>query len=80
MSKPGLTFGEIGSLLAGGYEKRCNPVEPGCPFFNGLAEFLGRNNDAYAKRFCSFGCSPLCHFEMIEKNRKLYNQKLRELQ
>lgn len=69
----GVTALELGSFLFNRYSRSCNLKEPGCPFANGCAEFIGRNNDGYARKFCKDGCSPDCTWIMIEENRKRYD-------
>lgn len=75
----GMTYGEIGEVLFKRYEVSCNPYEPGCPFANGTADFIGRNNDSYARKFCSAGCSIICTKLMIEENQTRYDKALEKL-
>ena len=75
----GMTYGEIGNALFMGYEVSCNPYHPGCPFANGTADFIGRNNNSYARKFCGPGCCPDCTRIMIEENQERYDRAVKKL-
>lgn len=74
----GMTSLELGEALSKSYDVQA-PITGGCPFFNGLADFIGRNNDSYARKFCSLGCCPECTRFMIEENRVKYDRACKKL-
>lgn len=75
----GMTALELGDALFRHYEFSCSIKEPGCPFANGTADFIGRNNDSYARKFCAPGCCPDCTKIMIEGNRVKYDRACKKL-
>lgn len=58
------------------YENGSISISIGCPFDNGLAEFLSRCTEEYAEEFCKRGCDQHCYWEMIAENRKTYNHRI----
>ncbi len=74
----GMTFEEIGAGMFALMQTETR-TSLACPFGNGLATFIGRNNDAYARSFCARGCSPDCYWEMIAENRRRYDKALVKL-
>lgn len=75
----GLTYEEIGAGLFARMQTETE-TSLACPFGNGLADFIGRNNEYYARKFCTRGCSSCCYFEMINENRNRYLCALVKLQ
>lgn len=74
----GMTFEEVGAGMFAMMQTETR-VSLACPFGNGLATFIGRNNDHYAKEFCIRGCSPCCYFEMIQENKARYERNLKKM-
>ena len=74
----GMTFEEAGAGMFALMQTETR-TSLACPFGNGLATFIGRNNDNYARSFCARGCSPDCYFEMIDENRRRYDKALVKL-
>lgn len=74
----GMTFEEFGGGLFALMQTETR-TSLACPFGNGLATFIGRNNDNYAGKFCARGCSPYCYWEMIAENRRRYDKALVKL-
>lgn len=74
----GLTYEEIGAQLFFCMQTDTY-VKIACPFGCGLADFIGRNNDNYARKFCAGGCSPSCYWEMIAENRSRYDRGIMKL-
>lgn len=75
----GLTYEELGQALFASMKSETK-YSLACPFGNGLADFIGRDNNTYAKKFCARGCSPDCYWEMIRENRKRYDCRILALQ
>lgn len=75
----GVTFAELGAYLFSRMRTETY-TSLACPFGNGFADFIGRDNNSYAKKFCARGCSPLCYFEMVNENKARYAKKLSQME